>query len=131
MKFKDVPQSGKRGKIVASRNRFGPYWYENVPRDQPATEAQTGTWANMEALSRLWNELEEERREAWRRRALDFNSRPTLGQYGPLDGRLLFLSCQQAGVRESRLTATASSARAIRCGCPQTPAPRRPPGAGP
>jgi hypothetical protein len=91
MKIIDVPQRGKRGKIVASRNRFGQFICENVPRHQPATEAQTGAWVNMDALSRLWNEIEEERREAWRRRALDSQSRPTLGQSGALDGRLLFL----------------------------------------
>ena len=41
-------------------------------------------------MSRLWNELVEERREAWRRLAEKVRSRPRLGHSGPLDGCLLF-----------------------------------------
>lgn len=41
-------------------------------------------------MSRLWNELAEERRVAWRRRALEVHSRPNLNQAGTLDGCQLF-----------------------------------------
>ena len=44
----------------------------------------------MTELSRVWNEISDERRAAWRRRAKEIRSRPTLGQSGPLDGPLLF-----------------------------------------
>jgi hypothetical protein len=44
----------------------------------------------MTTLSRVWNELSDERREAWRRRAEEVHSRPSLGQSGPLDGAQLF-----------------------------------------
>ncbi|HVM49104.1 MAG TPA: hypothetical protein VMU04_13820 [Candidatus Acidoferrum sp.] len=91
MKVIDVPQRGKRGNVVASWNRFGQYICERGPRKQPGTEAQMEAWRSMAMLSRVWNELEEERREAWRRRAGQVHSRPNLGQYGSLDGRLLFL----------------------------------------
>ncbi len=70
MRFQDVPQKGKRGKIVASRNRFGPYQKEFVSPKQPGTASQRGVWGNMIEFSRVWNELSDERREAWRRRAL-------------------------------------------------------------
>ena len=43
----------------------------------------------MTELSRVWNELSDERREAWRRLAKEVHSRPTLGQSGPLDGPIL------------------------------------------
>ena len=44
----------------------------------------------MTELSWLWNELSDERREAWYRLALEVESRHSLGQSGPLDGILLF-----------------------------------------
>jgi hypothetical protein len=44
----------------------------------------------MTELSWVWNEISDERREAWRRLAEQVHSRPTLGQSGPLDGILLF-----------------------------------------
>ena len=90
MRFQDVPQRGKRGKIVASRNRFGQYLKEFVPPRQPGTAAQRNVWGNMVEFSRVWNELSDERREAWRKRALEVHSRPSLGQSGPLDGAQLF-----------------------------------------
>ena len=90
MKILDVPQRGSRGNVVASQNRFGQFLRERVSPDQPGTPAQRVAWANMAALSRLWNQLEEERWEAWRRLAESVHSRPNLGQSGPLDGCLLF-----------------------------------------
>jgi hypothetical protein len=88
--FQDVPQRGKRGNIVASRNRFGQYQKLFVSPKQPGTAAQRGVWGNMTEFSRVWNELSNERRAAWRRRALEVRSRPRLGQSGPLDGAQLF-----------------------------------------
>jgi len=90
MRFQDVPQKGKRGKVVASRNRFGSYLKQFVSPKQPGTAAQRAVWGNMTELSWLWNELSDERREAWHRRASEVRSRPSLGQSGPLDGALLF-----------------------------------------
>jgi hypothetical protein len=90
MRFQDVPQKGKRGKIIASRNRFGPYQKEFVPPNQPGTAAQREVWGNMAELSWRWNDLSDERREAWYRLALEVESRHSLGQSGPLDGILLF-----------------------------------------
>ena len=90
MRFQDVPQKGKRGKIIASRNRFGPYHKEFVSPKQPGTASQRNVWENLSDLWRVWNELSDERLEAWWKRALEVRSRPTLGQFGPLDGALLF-----------------------------------------
>ena len=86
----DVPQKGKRGKVVASRNRFGQYQKQFVPPKQPATASQRNVWGNMRDLWRAWNELSGERMEAWWRRAAEVRSRPSLGQSGSLDGPLLF-----------------------------------------
>jgi len=90
MRFQDVPQKGKRGKIIASRNRFGPYQKQFVPPKHPGTAAQQEVWGNMTEFSRLWNELSDERRESWRRRAEEVHSRPSMGQSGPLDGAQFF-----------------------------------------
>ena len=57
MRIHDVPQRGKRGKIVASRNRFGQYIKEFVPPEQPGTASQRIVWGNMSDLWRMWNEL--------------------------------------------------------------------------
>ena len=89
MRFQDVPQKGKRGKVVASRNRFGPYQKEFVAPKQPGTAAQQGVWGNMTEFSWVWNELDDVRRIAWRRRALEVHSRPSMGKSAPLDGALL------------------------------------------
>jgi hypothetical protein len=90
MRFQDVPQKGKRGKIVASRNRFGPYHKEFVPPKQPGTAAQRRVWGNMAELSWLWNDLSDARRDAWYRLAGEVESRHSMGKSGPLDGILLF-----------------------------------------
>jgi len=84
MKSIDVPQKGKRGKVVASRNHFGPYLKEFVPPNQPGTASQRGAWGNMAELSWMWNELGDERRTAWRRLALQVRSRPNMGKPAPL-----------------------------------------------
>jgi hypothetical protein len=90
MRMLDVPQRGKRGRIVASRNRFGAYQKALVPPDQPGTPAQQAVWDTMTELSALWNELSGERRLAWDRFAVKVQSRRSLGQSGPLDGIHLF-----------------------------------------
>ena len=91
MRTADGQQRGKRGKVVASRNRFGHYERDRVsPKNRP-TAARRRVWGSMTELSDRWNKLPEERRAAWRRLAGEVHSRPRLGQYGWLDGRLLFL----------------------------------------
>jgi hypothetical protein len=90
MRFQDVLQKGKRGRIIASRNHFGPYQKELVSPKQPGTPAQREVWGNMTEFSRVWNELSDERRAAWRRRAEEVHSRTSLGQSGTLDGAQFF-----------------------------------------
>ena len=90
MKFRDVPQSGSKGPIVASRNRSGPYHRERVSPNQPATDAQCAAWGNMSDVSRVWNLLEEARRIAWGKLADERHSRSNLGLSGRLSGVQLF-----------------------------------------
>jgi len=90
MKISDVPQRGSRGRVVASRNRFGQFLRERVSPNQPGTPAQREAWGSMTDLSRIWNELTEERWAAWRQLAAEVESRPNLNQSGALDGCQLF-----------------------------------------
>src|ERR1035438_3029699 len=90
MRTADGPQRGKRGKLVASRNRFGQYHRERGPHKNHRTPAQKRVRGNLSEFARLWNHLKEERRVAWRARAREVRSRRSLGQSGPLDGPLLF-----------------------------------------
>ncbi len=90
MRIVDVQQRGKRGQIIASRNRFGQYIKEHVPVEQPGTASQREAWGNMTDLWPVWNELSDERMAAWWNLAQQVQSRPTLGQSGRLDGPLMF-----------------------------------------
>ena len=76
--------------MVASRNRSGPYHRARVVPDQPATDAQCATWANMTDVSALWNLIAQERRHAWEILARGVHSRPKLGMSGSLSGCQLF-----------------------------------------
>jgi hypothetical protein len=90
MRTVDVQQRGKRGTIIASRNRFGQYLKDYVPVEQPITAAQLRVWGNTRHLWRLWNEISDARRAGWWKLAETVTSRPTLGQSGRLDGPILF-----------------------------------------
>ena len=90
MRIQDVPQRGKKGNTVASRNRFGRYVKELKRPKHPATASQQRVWGNMTELSWLWNEISDERREGWRRLGLHVRTRAVFGQSGPLDGILVF-----------------------------------------
>ena len=90
MKFKDVPQRGSRGKVTASRNRFGNFQRERVSPEHPSTAAQHGVWENMAELSWLWNRLSEEQWAGWRKLARQVYSRPNMGDSAPLDASQVF-----------------------------------------
>jgi hypothetical protein len=90
MRTVDVQQRGKKGTIVASRNRFGQYIKEYIPPEQPATASQREVWGNMTDLWPVWHGLSDERMDAWGRLGEQVQSRSTLAQSGPLDGHTVF-----------------------------------------
>jgi hypothetical protein len=90
MKTADVPQKGTRGKVVASRNRFGQYHRERTPHKNHRTAAQKRVRGTMGELAQLWNQISEERRIGWRARAREAHTRRWMGKCSELDGPLLF-----------------------------------------
>ncbi len=79
MRTLDGPRRGKRGKIVASRNRFGQYEREWVSPRKTGTPARRRVWGHLAQFSGLWKQLTEEQRAGWRKLAERERSRPTLG----------------------------------------------------
>ncbi len=90
MRIRDVPQRGRRGKLIASRNRAGQYLREEAPVKNRRTPAQQRARGSLGKFARLWNRITEEQRRAWRKLAPEARSRPWQGQSGPLDGPQLF-----------------------------------------
>jgi len=90
MKVAEGPQRGKRGKIIASRNRSGQYQREASPHKNHRTPAQKRVRVTMSDLVHLWNQITEAQRAAWRVLAREVHSRPWMGKFGKLDGPLLF-----------------------------------------
>ena len=90
MKTFNGPQSGARGDVVASRNRSGQFLRQRVSPKNPHTAAQSRARKYMCTFSRLWNQLTEPQRAAWRAAACNVLSRPKLGKPRPLDGQKFF-----------------------------------------
>jgi hypothetical protein len=90
MKTHDIRKSGKRGKIVAFRGRFGQCEREHTLPRRPRTNAQLQAQAHFGGASLGWNDLTEEQRDAWRDFGKKVRSHPRGGQSGPLTGQNLF-----------------------------------------
>ena len=93
MKILDIPQSGKRGQIVAFQSRFGLCLRQLVrPRNTrtPARQFMRGAFGrHSQTYSR---KLSEEQMDRWQLVAAQVLSDPRLGQSGPLTGQQLFTS---------------------------------------
>jgi len=93
MKILDIPKSGKCGRVVAFRSRFGLCLRELViPRNTitPARQFMRGAFGHhSQGYSRT---LGEEQRHRWIFAAAQVMSDPRLGQNGPLTGQQLYTS---------------------------------------
>jgi hypothetical protein len=90
MKTHDIRKSGKRGKTVAFRSRFGQCEREHTVSRKPRTIAQLQSQAHFGRASLGWNDLTDEQRNAWRDFGKTVRSHPRGGQSGPLTGQNLF-----------------------------------------
>ena len=84
MKTHDIPRSGKRGRIVAYKSRYGQCEREDVKPTKPWTQAQLDAQeAFGDASSRL-KDLTDEQQDAWAVAGRKVRSHPRGGQSGPL-----------------------------------------------
>jgi hypothetical protein len=91
MKTPKTPQSGKRGKVIASRNHFGSYEREHVSARKARTPTQRRTTAGFGAISQAWRELTEDQRQAWIAEASHSKSRSRFGESYSLTGQTYFM----------------------------------------
>jgi hypothetical protein len=91
MKTPKGPQSGKRGKVVASRNHFGSYEREHTSPKKDRTPAQQRTTAGFGVISKVWSQLTEAQRLAWMAEARHSKSRSRLGESYSLTGQTYFM----------------------------------------
>jgi hypothetical protein len=90
MKTLDVPQSGKLGDKVASRNHYGPYLHKAGRPAKKRTVARLESDEAMRTVAEAWNRLTDEQRDRWYVTGPNVPSRKVLGKAGKLDGRGFF-----------------------------------------
>lgn len=91
MKTPKSPQSGKRGKVVASRNHFGSYERAHSPPNKTPTAAARRAQTEFRTVASAWQHLTEEQRLAWIAEARHVKSRSRLGESYPLTGQTYFV----------------------------------------
>jgi hypothetical protein len=90
MKAITVPQSGKAGEIVASKNHSGPYHRKHSPQRKKPTAARKHTQGEFRAVLKAWGELTTEQYQSWNERARREKSKPRLGKRWSLTGQTFF-----------------------------------------
>ena len=90
MKIKDIPQVGKLGLTVTWPGRNGLIRRTLVTPANPRTAAQLAVRDILQQQARAFDGLTTAQQDAWNTAAASYQSRPTLGQSGPLTGLQLF-----------------------------------------
>ena len=90
MKILDIPQSGKRGLTVSQGGRNGQISRSLVIPANPQTDAQMRVRNFLGNVAAKWSTLTQAQRNAWTAEAKQHQSRPRLGQSGPLTGLQLY-----------------------------------------
>jgi hypothetical protein len=90
MKKPGVPESGKLGDLVASKNHSGPYHRKHTPPKKKAAAAREHNQGEFRSVSEAWGELTTEQYQAWRERAKREKSKPRLGKRWTLTGQTFF-----------------------------------------
>ena len=100
MKILDIPQIGKRGRIISYQHNGVQCQRVCVPPHDPHSVLQTARRETMQRASRLWHTLSPKQYSGWRRTAEGLHTRPVLGQSGPLSPYNLFckLNCNLAAI---------------------------------
>ena len=91
MKILDIPQSGKRGLYVSQNGRYGQISRILAIPANPRTTDQLNVRQHLASFTQAWRGLEPNQRTAWTTAAKSRQSRPRLGQSGPLTGEQFFV----------------------------------------
>ena len=106
MKVKDVPQVGKLGLTVTWPGRNGLIRRTLVTPRNPRTGAQMNIRQNLATQATAYCGLSDAQQEAWIATASQMQTKPTLGQSGPLTGLQLFnkVNCALLAIGEAPVT---------------------------
>ena len=96
MKIIDVPQTGKLGLTVTYPSRNGLIRRSWVVPANPRTAEQLLTRSYLGLSASAYDALTEAQQDAWIAAAAQYQSKPTLGQSGPLTGLQLFTKLNAA-----------------------------------
>jgi hypothetical protein len=91
MKIQDIPQTGKFGRSVTWPGRNGLIRRILVTPANPRTDRQLEVRELLSQQARRFDALTDTLQDAWNVAAGGYQSRPTLGQSGPLTGLQLFI----------------------------------------
>ncbi len=86
MRKLDVPQIGKMGEEVASRNHYGAHWRKKGHPKRRLTPAKRRSEASMRTAADVWEHLTDEQRQAWDVAGANTPSRKVFGKTGHLSG---------------------------------------------
>jgi len=96
MKIIDVPQTGKLGLTVTYPSRNGLIRRQWVVPANPRTADQLQTRSYLANAAHAYDQLTEIQQDAWIAAAAQYQSKPTLGQSGPLTGLQLYTKLNAA-----------------------------------
>ncbi len=107
MKVTDVPQTGKLGLTVTFPGRNGLIRRMKVTPRNPRTSAQQVIRQNLATQAAAYDQLSDVEQEAWIAAAAQLQSKPHLGQKGPLTGLQLFtkINCALLAIGADPVTA--------------------------
>ena len=91
MKIQDIPQTGKLGLTVTWPGRNGLIRRILVTPSNPRSDRQLAVRDVLAQQARRFDALTDAQQDAWNVAAEGYQSRPTLGQSGPLTGLQLFV----------------------------------------
>src|SRR5512137_2741055 len=117
MKIIDVPQTGKLGLTVTYPSRNGLIRRSWVVPANPRTADQLVARSRLAQMAAAWDSLTENQQDAWIAAAAQEQSRPTLGQSGPLTGLQLFVKLNSNRVRAGRQRCRLRRRRRCRSRC--------------
>jgi hypothetical protein len=107
MRILDIPQSGKRGRTVSQNSRNGQISRALVIPVNPRTAAQLRVRGFLGSVASRWSALTQAQRDAWTAEAARHQSKPRLGQSGPLTGFQLYakINCSRLVIGREVVTA--------------------------